>query len=279
MNRSFFVFLLLICQSCDWFVKNQQQDKDVVAQVGSSFFYVDDIVYDSSLGDSTKVVSQQINLWLKKQLVLNAAFQNEEIINEIENKVSSYRDNLVLFEFEKYLFANSFNEKISNKEIINYYEENKNDFILPFSLVKTLYAKIPDDAPSINIFRNNLRKYPNSDTTEIISYCFQFAEKSFLEDSTWIKFDDILMNVPFSGEVDKINFLKSRTYHEIKEEGYVHFIRILDKKLIGDFSPISFEEEIINTILLNNRKQDLFDNLRDSIFSNSVKGVDYEIYK
>ena len=279
MNRSFFVFLLLICQSCDWFVKNQQQDKDVVAQVGSSFFYVDDIVYDSSLGDSTKVVSQQINLWLKKQLVLNAAFQNEEIINEIENKVSSYRDNLVLFEFEKYLFANSFNEKISNKEIINYYEENKNDFILPFILVKTLYAKIPDDAPSINIFRNNLRKYPNSDTTEIISYCFQFAEKSFLEDSTWIKFDDILMNVPFSGEVDKINFLKSRTYHEIKEEGYVHFIRILDKKLIGDFSPISFEEEIIYTILLNNRKQDLFDNLRDSIFSNSVKGVDYEIYK
>ena len=279
MNRSFFVFLLLICQSCDWFIKNQQQDKDVVAQVGSSFFYIDDIVYDSSLGDSTKIVSQQINLWLKKQLVLNAAFQNEEIINEIENKVSSYRDNLVLFEFEKYLFANSFNEKISNKEIINYYEENKNDFILPFSLVKTLYAKIPDDAPSINIFRNNLRKYPNSDTTEIISYCFQFAEKSFLEDSTWIKFDDILMNVPFSGEVDKINFLNSRTYHEIKEEGYVHFIRILDKKLIGDFSPISFEEEIINTILLNNRKQDLFDNLRDSIFSNSVKGVDYEIYK
>ena len=279
MNRSFFVFLLLICQSCDWFVKNQQQDKDVIAQVGSSFFYVDDIVYDSSLGDSTKVVSQQINLWLKKQLVLNAAFQNEEIINEIENKVSSYRDNLLLFEFEKYLFDNSFNEQISNQEIINYYEENKNDFILPFNLVKTLYAKIPDDAPSINVFRNNLRKYPNSDTTEIISYCFQFAEKSFLEDSTWIKFDDILMNVPFSGEVDKINFLKSRTYHEIKEVGYVHFIRILDKKLIGDFSPISFEEEIINTILLNNRKQDLFDNLRDSIFSNSVKGVDYEIYK
>ena len=279
MNKSFFLIFLFFFQACNWFVNTKQQDKDVIAQVGSSFLYVDDIVYNSSLGDSTQVVSKQINLWIKKQLVLNAAFQNEEIINEIENKVSSYRDNLVLFEFEKYLFANSFNEKISNKEIINYYEENKNDFILPFSLVKTLYAKIPDDAPSINIFRNNLRKYPNSDTTEIISYCFQFAEKSFLEDSTWIKFDDILMNVPFSGEVDKINFLKSRTYHEIKEEGYVHFIRILDKKLIGDFSPISFEEEIINTILLNNRKQDLFDNLRDSIFSNSVKGVDYEIYK
>ena len=87
------------------------------------------------------------------------------------------------------------------------------------------------------------------------------------------------MNVPFPGEIDKINFLKSRAYHEIRDDRYIHFIRILDKKLIGDFSPISFEEEIINTILLNNRKQDLFDNFRDSIFSNSVKAVDYEIYK
>ena len=50
------------------------------------------------------------------------------------------------------------------------------------------------------------------------------------------------------------------------------------KKLIGDYSPLSFEEDIVNTILLNNRKQELFDNLRDSIFNNSVRGVDYEIY-
>ena len=42
---------------------------------------------------------------------------------------------------------------------------------------------------------------------------------------------------------------------------------------IGDF-----EVDQINTILLNNRKQDLFDKLRDSIFINSTKGLDYEVY-
>ena len=62
MNRSFFVFFLLIFQSCDWFVKNQQQDKDVVAQVGSSFFYVDDIVYDPFMGvGSTGEASLNLN--------------------------------------------------------------------------------------------------------------------------------------------------------------------------------------------------------------------------
>ena len=167
---------------------------------------------------------------------------------------------------------------MNTNNVSNYYNENKDDFILPFNLIKTIYAKLPLDAPSINNFRNNLRKYPNSDTSEVISYCFQFAEKSFLEDSTWIKFDDIILNIPFPRDLDKSNFLKSRTFYEIREDDYIHFLRILDKKLIGDYSPLNFEEDIINTILLNNRKQELFDNLRDSIFNNSVRGVDYEIY-
>ena len=73
------------------------------------------------------------------------------------------------------------------------------------------------------------------------------------------------MNIPFPPDLDKVRFLKNRNYYETRDNEYIHFIRILDKKLIGDFSPISFEEEIINTILLNNRKQELFDKLRDSI--------------
>ena len=137
---------------------------------------------------------------------------------------------------------------------------------------------MPIDAPSLSVFRNNLKKYPESDTAEVISYCFQFAEKSFLEDTTWIKFDDIILNLPFPKNLDKSVFLKTRKFYEIIEADFIHFIRILDKKLIGDYSPLSFEEDIVNTILLNNRKQELFDNLRDSIFNNSVRGVDYEIY-
>ena len=278
MVKKALCIVIVLLQSCDWRSSSKEQEESVLARVGSSVLYVDDIVYDPSLGDSANVFSQQIDMWIKKQLVLSLAFQNQDVVDKIDRKVSSYRENLILFEFEKYLFSTSYNDEISESEITEYYEENRNDFILPFNLVKTLYAKIPVDAPSINSFRSNLRKYPNSDTTEIVSYCFQFAEKSFLEDSTWIKFDDILMNVPFPAETDKIKFLNSRSFYEIKDSDYIHFMRILDKKLIGDFSPISFEEEIINTILLNNRKQYLFDNLRDSIFNNSVNGIDYEVY-
>ena len=278
MNNYTILLILIIIQSCSWVTNNNEGESDVLARVDNSFLYKKDIIYDPSMGDSSDIYSNQINRWIKKQLILNSAYQNDEIMNEIQNKVDNYKESLMLFEFEKYLFSNSNNINISKQEINEYYEKNADDFILPFNLVRAIYAKIPDYAPSINVFRNNLRKYPNSDTTEIISYCFQFAEKSFLEDSTWIKFDDIIMNIPFPADVDKVSFLNRRTYYETRENEYIHFLRILDKKLIGDFSPISYEEEIINTILLNNRKQELFDKLRDSIYNNSTKGVDYEIY-
>ena len=278
MNNYIILVIVIFLQGCNWMENNEEENKNILARVGNSTLYKKDILYNPSLGDSAQVYSTQINLWIKKQLVLNSTFQSDEIMNDIQNKVDQYKESLMLFEFEKYLFANSNTTDISIDEIVDYYEENIEDFILPFNLVKALYVKVPFDAPSINVFRNNLRKYPNVDTSEIVSYSFQFAEKSFLEDSTWIKFDDIMMNLPFPADTDRTRFLRTRTYYESRDDQYIYFLRILDKKFVGDFSPISFEEEIINTILLNNRKQELFDKLRDSIYNNSIRGVDYEIY-
>ena len=276
-NKIFIVFIWFFA-ACNLFINQDSDQKGIIAKVGDAYLYDDDIIYNSSLGDSAVLYNRQVNSWIKKQLLLNSAFQNESVMNQIERKVEDYKESLIIFEFEKYLYANSIDFKISEDEISKYYNENKDDFILPFNLIKAIYAKVPIDAPSLSVFRNNLKKYPESDTAEVISYCFQFAEKSFLEDTTWIKFDDIILNLPFPKNLDKSVFLKTRKFYEIREGDFIHFIRILDKKLIGDYSPLSFEEDIVNTILLNNRKQELFDNLRDSIFNNSVRGVDYEIY-
>ena len=278
MNRLFVLFLFLLLKSCTWISNQNNTEENILARVGNKILYHKDIAYSPILGDSSEFYSNQVNAWIKRQLILNSSFQNVELKNKIDRQVNKYREDLILFEFEKYLFSTTIKNPISYDDILAYYEENINDFILPFNLVKALYAKIPLQAPSINEFKSDFIRYPLSDTSEIRSYCFQFAEKSFLEDSVWIKFDDIIINTPFPRDIDKTLFLKTRKFYEIKEEGFVHFIKILDKKLIGDYSPLPFEVDIINTILLNKRKQELFDNLRDSIFTNSIEGVDYEIY-
>ena len=270
--------ILIFLFSCSLVKQNENKDDQIIARVGDKFLLRDEILYQESMGDSVSVFSNQINDWLKKQLLLKSAYQSDELRLLIDRKVEKYRDDLLLFEFEKLMLMSNPSQEVSLIELENYYDENIEDFILPFNLVQALYAIISLQVPGLNTFISDFRRYPNTDTDKVLSFIYQFSEKSFIEDSIWVKFDDIVIGTPFPNNIDKNNFLKNRTFYQMRDDEYVYLIKILDKKLKGDFSPLDFEVDVINTIILNKRKQDLFDKLRDSIFINSTKGVDYEIF-
>ena len=270
--------ILIFLFSCSLVKQNENKDDQIIARVGDKFLLRDEILYQESMGDSVSVFSNQINDWLKKQLLLKSAYQSDELRLLIDRKVEKFRDDLLLFEFVKLMLMSNPSQEVSLVELENYYDENIEDFILPFNLVQALYAKISLQVPGLNTFISDLRRYPNTDTDKVLSFIYQFSEKSFIEDSIWVKFDDIVIGTPFPNNIDKNNFLKNRTFYQMRDDEYVYLIKILDKKLKGDFSPLNFEVDVINTIILNKRKQDLFDKLRDSIFINSTKGVDYEIF-
>ena len=271
----YLIFIFLI--SCSYVKDNNKKTNQILARVGDKVLLRDDIIYEESMGDSSAVFSNQINIWLKKQLLLKSAYQTEELKSIIERKVQSYRDDLILYEFEKLIFMTNKIPEVRLEEVKKYYDKNINDFILPYNLVKALYVELPLDSPNLSSFISDFKNYPKVDKSSFRSYIYQFSEKSFLEDSIWIKFDDIIMNTNFPNNIDKNRFLKLNNYYRVNSDSKAQFFRFIDKKLVGDFSPLSFETDIINTIILNKRKQDLFNKLRDSIFFNSKEGLDYEI--
>ena len=273
-----FYFILLFISSCIFLERNVVDQKLPLASVENKYLYKEDIIFPSMEDDSIQFVENQINDWLRNQLLLKSASKININMNKINNQVLEYKNNLIMFEYEKHIYQINNNLSASEDEIRSYYNNNIEDFILQFDLIKALYAKIPKEAPEINVFRKLLKNYPKSDINEIRSYCFQFAEKSYLEDSVWIKFDDIILNNPLILMENKSQFLKTKSYIENSDDSFYFFVKILDKRIVGENSPLSFEASIINAIILNKKKQELFDKLRDSIFVNSKKGIDYEIY-
>jgi len=274
----FFLLIILFVSSCELLDGNTTDDKIALARVDNNYLYIEDIIFPSLQNDSSLIIETQTNQWIRNQLLLKLAYENVINVNNVENQVLQYKNNLILFEYEKITYQNNIDFLVSDEELNTYYENNIKDFVLPFDLVKALYAKIPVDAPDIGSFRKIIKEYPDSDINEIRSYCFRFAEKSFLEDTIWVKLDEIILNNPLLLINDKSQFLKRNTYVENVDENYYFFLKILDKRLIGETSPLSFESNVINAIILNKRKQKLFDKLRDSIFVNSKKGIDYEIF-
>ena len=278
VRNFFFLLIILFVSGCKFFDGNITNDKMPLARVDNNYLYIEDIIFPSIQNDSLLVIEKQTDQWIRNQLLLKSAYENVININNVENQVLQYKNNLILFEYEKIMYQNNIEFLVSDEELNKYYENNIKDFVLSFDLVKALYAKIPVDAPDIISFRKRIKEYPDSDINEIRSYCFQFAEKSFLEDTIWVKLDEIILNNPLLLINDKSQFLKKNTYVENVDENYYFFLKIVDKRLIGETSPLSFESNVINAIILNKRKQELFDKLRDSIFVNSKKGIDYEIF-
>jgi len=278
VRNLFFLLIILFVSSCEFLDGNTTDDKIALARVDNNYLYIEDIIFPSLQNDSSLIIETQTNQWIRNQLLLKLAYENVINVNNVENQVLQYKNNLILFEYEKITYQNNIDFLVSDEELNTYYENNIKDFVLPFDLVKALYAKIPVDAPDIGSFRKIIKEYSDSDINEIRSYCFRFAEKSFLEDTIWVKLDEIILNNPLLLINDKSQFLKRNTYVENVDENYYFFLKILDKRLIGETSPLSFESNVINAIILNKRKQKLFDKLRDSIFVNSKKGIDYEIF-
>ena len=278
VRNLFFLLIILFVSSCEFLDGNTTDDKIALARVDNNYLYIEDIIFPSLQNDSSLIIETQTNQWIRNQLLLKLAYENVINVNNVENQVLQYKNNLILFEYEKITYQNNIDFLVSDEELNTYYENNIKDFVLPFDLVKALYAKIPVDAPDIGGFRKIIKEHPDSDINAIRSYCFQFAEKSFLEDTIWVKLDDIILNNPLLLINDRSQFLKRNMYVENVDENHYFFLKIVDKRLIGETSPLSFESNVINAIILNKRKQELFDKLRDSIFVNSKKGIDYEIF-
>ena len=278
VRNLFFLLIILFVSACKFLDRNTIDAKIALARVDNNYLYIEDIIFPSLQNDSSLIIEKQTDQWIKNQLLLKSAYENVINVTNVDNQVLQYKNNLILFEYEKITYQNNIDFLVSDEELNKYYENNIKDFVLPFDLVKALYAKIPIDAPDIGGFRKIIKEHPDSDINAIRSYCFQFAEKSFLEDTIWVKLDDIILNNPLLLINDKSQFLKRNTYVENVDENHYFFLKILDKRLIGETSPLSFESNVINAIILNKRKQELFDKLRDSIFVNSKKGIDYEIF-
>ena len=278
VRNLFFLLIILFVSACKFLDRNTIDEKTALARVDNNYLYIEDIIFPSLQNDSSLIIEKQTDQWIKNQLLLKSAYENVINVNNVDNQVLQYKNNLILFEYEKITYQNNIDFLVSDEELNKYYENNIKDFVLPFDLVKALYAKIPVDAPDIGGFRKIIKEHPDSDINAIRSYCFQFAEKSFLEDTIWVKLDDIILNNPLLLINDKSQFLKRNMYVENVDENHYFFLKIVDKRLIGETSPLSFESNVINAIILNKRKQELFDKLRDSIFVNSKKGSDYEIF-
>lgn len=228
--------------------------------------------------DSTIFVEKFVLDWVKKQLMIAKA---EEAIDfneaRIQKKVLDYQYALMVHELEKKHIDVNLNEEVSESEIREYYQQKSENFVLRENLAKCLYFKIPSKAPNIWRFRRSLKNYPQ-DTVQIWEYANEHAVKAFVEDSVWVKFDEVLLETPLKEVNDKAGFLKANSSVEVSDQDFIYFLRIFEYKVVGEIAPLEFIKESVSDIIINKRKIALKKELEKKIYEEAEQTNAFEIY-
>lgn len=257
-------------------------DEKPLVRVFDKYLYpsnLNDIIpANVSPSDSSILVNDYIDKWIRKQLLLRRAEMNltdEE--KNVDKQLENYRTSLLIFKYEQSLIKQKLDTIISMEEIEKYYSENPANFLLNKNIVKAVYLKVPRDAPELW----NLRRWYRSDTDDNLkkleAYAFQYADAYDYFNDDWIDFSEIEKNLPV--KIDRPqNLLKYRKYYEVKDSTYYYFLNLKDYRLLGSVAPLSYVIQDIRTIIMNKRKIQLVNRLESNIYNDALNRGYFTIY-
>ena len=144
------VFTLLSCHH-----KTEHHGKTPLMQVGSKFLYEEDLrqvlPYGLSGADSVAFVRDYMRKWAEDQVLYEKAELNIRSSERIEQMVNDYRRALIMNSYEQLLIGEKMSEELSEEDLRQYYEENKQLFMLEEPVIKGVFIKAPLSAPGLKV--------------------------------------------------------------------------------------------------------------------------------
>ena len=282
------IILLFLFPACDYlkFVDSDEQETTEVpvARVKETFLYKNELAGivpdDVSIKDSIDIVDQYVDSWITKQLMIDRAsssIQFDEL--DIERKVLDYRYALMVHEYEKLVVQQQLEKDVTDDEITQYYEEKKDNFVLKQNILRCLFVRLPKEAPRIRRIRNGIRSYPNNNMEDIRTYCYQFANRSHLEDSLWVNFNEVIKNTPLASIPNKVQFLRGNDFVETSDEEFIYLLKIIEYKISDQVSPIDYVRDDIINIIVNKRKIQLTRDLEENTLKEAEQNNFFEKYE
>ena len=157
----------------------------VLARVGENYLYAEDVApllgNNISAQDSATIVSNFINNWAAKQLLLEKAKINlsEEKLAEFDALVNDYQADLYTRAYKDALVYNGSDSIVSRVQLREFYEREKENFKLKEKVVKLRFIQLPKQFLNKKEVTNSLKSFKKKDRSYLDSIAVQFKKMNF----------------------------------------------------------------------------------------------------
>lgn len=237
-NRlSFFLpvlFLIFTVSGCKMFERENDQ---LIAECYGRYLYRHDlegiVQQGTSADDSIAAVKQYIDSWIRQQIMLQQAENNlTDDQKDFSHQIEQYRNSLIIFAYESELIRQKLDTVVTDQQIEEFYYANQNNFMLLENIVRVRYIKIPVVAAKPDLLRKAeklIKSGDPDDDEQLIDLCQNSILSCYIDDENWIRFDDLLREIPINTD-DQEEFLRNRSFYQMKDSANTYLVRFRDVK-------------------------------------------------
>ena len=283
ISRSFTTsLLLLIASACNKTTDVSEDKGKPVAKVNTSVLYTNDLNQISTTGlsksDSLAFIQTFVNKWAYNEIFYQQAvnYLTEEELN-VDKELEEYKKELLTYKFQSKLINEKLDTNVTLAQIEEYYNNNSQNFLLKNNIVKVLYVKTPLNIPNLDKLKKLCYSNNPKDAEQLKSVCIQYANNFFMNDNTWLMFDDLKKEMNQLKEVPEYDIKNGKTF-EFTDATSFYFLKIIEVKSKNTLSPLNFEKKNIKNMLINQRKEKLITSIKKDFFDNAKTNKELEIY-
>ena len=274
------IAFLVLLAGCDYFQKSSKEV--VVAECYGKYLYESDLqgIVPEGAGtmDSIQRVSTFIDSWIRRQVLIHQAENNlnKEALN-LDKQMEEYRNSLVIYAYESQLIDQKLDTIVSEDEIAEYYEQNKEDFQLRNTMVRVAYVILDEDCKQKADFKKLLNDPDTLMLQNIDIQANYYAVKSFVDVDQWLRLDELTNIVPiqiFNAE----SFLKKNKFVSFDVNNYTYMVRFVDYLLEESTSPMEMVRDNIKSVILAQRKQAMIEEMQTALYEKAKNEEAFEVY-
>jgi len=267
------VVMLLLLAGCDFFQRNAKEV--VVAECYGKYLYESDlkgiVPENASVMDSLQRVNSFIDSWIERQVLLHQAETNlskEQL--DFKRQVEEYRNSLVIYAYETQLINQKLDTVVSEDEIADYYEQNKEEFQLRNTMVRAVYVILKYDCKQKEAFHKLMSDPDTLLLQNLDMLATEYSEKSHLDVDHWMRLDELIDIIPIE-ILNPESFLKRNRFVSLDSDDLTYMVRFEEYLLEESISPLAMQRDNIRSIILTQRKKQLVDRMKTAVYENAKK--------
>ena len=220
--------------------------------------------------DSISQLRSYVETWVRDAVLLHEAegYLPEDI--NIQALVEDYRASLIIGNYEQTLVEGMLDTFISDAELTEYYEKNKDQYQLEQPIVRCHFVKIPRETEGVDEFRTWWDSESEEDFEQLVVFSNEYADVYMLEDSTWYRADEISALIP-PGMMTVENMRRNRSLR-FSDDNYYYFLRISQSVMSTEVAPLSYIREQAIRYIMHKRKVELLEQMKMELYEREMQG-------